>query len=69
MDTMTKRIEYNVEIINQYGEWVRTIATTKMRGIAFYEAQNAVLAEGEQAVVSCYKYMNEELKRTFIIKE
>lgn len=67
---MIKRIEYNVEVIDQSGAWVRTIATTPMRGIAFHEAQKAVLKEGEwKAVVSCYEYVNGELKHTFIIKE
>lgn len=67
---MMKRIEYNVEVIDQNGAWVRTITTTSMRGIAFHEARNAVLNEGEwKAVVSCYEYVNEELKHGFIIKE
>lgn len=67
---MKKRIEYNVEVIDNHGMWLRTITTTPMRGIAFHEAQKAVLKEGEwKAVVSCYEYIENELKHTFIIKE
>ncbi len=63
------RIEYRVEIINQYGEWVRPVTVAASKGVAFSIAKNTPVNENESAVVSCYVYYKNQLTRTFIIKE
>lgn len=61
---MEKKTEYVVEIVNDYGEVLEIAMTTPCREVAFAGGQRIAREKASLAIISCYTYLGNDLKRT-----